>query len=175
MRPLISLLLAAPLVFAGCVTPPEVESAAAANDALLATGTVDTPLTFDGSFGPGVVACPMVTCGNAEPLTERVAPVDHNGNVSAVSLTMTWDAVSPTMETLRLGISWGNQGDAEWSYASVDGTSPLVLEEAVEIGADQEIYVWAWMPATAPMGVAYATTPQDFHVEGTLSTTEASA
>lgn len=173
MRTILTILLAVPLVAAGCVSAPEeLESAAAdATDALAATDGVASPFTFDGSIGPVVVACPMVTCtGAAEGDRSTSLPFDGD-NLTAVSLTMTWDAAAPHMETLRMGIAWGENG-----LEYVEGTSPLVLEvDGLEIAKEDEPYFWTWIVTPAPMGVAHVATPQDFHVEGTLTFTEAGA
>lgn len=168
MRPLIALLLAAPLVFAGCVTPPEVDAAATtANDALLPTSTVDTPFAFEGSYGTGVFACAVVTCVGQIAGASTWQDIDIASNLTALALTMTWDAASPSMETLRFGISW-NDGE-EFEY--VEGGSPLVFElDGLSVKPADKPYVWAWIVTPAPMGIATVSTPQDFSIEGTLTT-----
>lgn len=173
MRPLVAIMLVAPLVAAGCVTPPEdVETAAAAQTPGLIP-VAQTEFTFDGGFGPGAYACPIVTCIEEFPMDNSGTEADIVGVVTGANLTLTWDATSPTMQAMYLGISWGTEDDEEWEAEYVEGTSPLVLELAgLDIPEDVELWVWAWPVSPVPMGIVGATTPQSFHIEGTFATVE---
>lgn len=170
MRPLIALLMTLPLVAAGCVgAPDDVNTAATTPDAALAASATSSPFAFDGNIAPAVTVCPLVTCAQPAPTGDRVAPLDHAGNITAVLLTMTWDATAPSTSALRLGISWGEQGDMD--YEMVEGASPLVLDlKGLDIAKGVDAYVWVWMPTPVPMGIATVSTPQDFHVEGNVTT-----
>lgn len=176
MRSNLALLLAIPaaLVAAGCVTPPDDIEAAATNDASAATiATAPAPYSFDGSFGPEVWACPVITCEGFDPASDRWAALDIAGNLTAINLTMTWDATSPLMETLRFGISWGENGE---DYEYVEGTSPLLLElTGIDITSDHKPYIWTWVVPPTPVELVYLSTPTDFHIEGELTLTETSA
>lgn len=175
MRTNLALTLAIPLTLlaAGCVNAPdEVDAASTTEPTSAALTGIATPYTFDGSFGPMIWACPLVTCEGLEPSSQRWTELDITGNLTALNLTMTWEAAGPHMETLRLGISWGENGE---DYESVDGASPLLLQlTGLDISADDKPYLWTWVPAQTPVEVAYASTPTDFHIEGDLTTTEAS-
>lgn len=152
------------LVLAGCVGSAA-DLDAASLDAADATATiVDRDLSWDGSIPLGATVCPIVTC---EQLTLGAAyePILLDGTLRALSLTMTWEATRPNTEELRFGLNWG--GDR---YGSVEGPSPLVLElRGLSIAAEDEPYLWAYVPTAVPQGLATALTPQDFRVEGTLS------
>jgi hypothetical protein len=170
MRPLLAMLLAAPLLAAGCVSAPSESEAAVATSATTDPASTDTPFTFDGSYGPIVFACPMITCTGVDPSSARWADLDFEGNLTALSLTMSWDAATPLMSTLRFGISWDEGENLEY----VEGTSPLLLElDGLNITTADKPYIWTWMVTPSPLGIVHVATPQDYKVEGTLTTTGA--
>lgn len=167
------ILLPIALAFAGCVTPPaDVETASAGGALPAATGTV-TPYAFDGNFGPMVWTCPVVTCASIGYMSERSTQLDLQGNLTGFSLTLSWDAATPDMEQLRFGIGWGKDGmESEF----VEGMSPLLFElGGIDISAADKPYLWTWAVGPAPIAPAGTSTPTDFHIEGTLTTTEAIA
>lgn len=172
-HPALALAIPLTLIIAGCVNAPDDVEAAATSDDITTNAPTDTPYAFEGSFGPMLWTCPMVTCTGVEPTGQRWSDLEIKGTLTSLTLTMTWDASGPHMENLRLGIAWGENGE---EYESIDGTSPLVLELAdLNITAADKPYVWTWVADSAPLGVAYASTPTDFTIEGELHTTEAIA
>ena len=164
MRSFLAIALVPALLAAGCVgAPSDLEAASTQASTAIAPVATQVPFSWDGSITPAVAACPVVTCAGVQ-LTGFYKPLAPKGNVTGLSLTMTWDAAVPTMEELRLGVSWG-----EDSYESVEGASPLVLElHDVDIARSKDPYVWVWIPGQDPMGLVAVGTPQDFHVEGTV-------
>lgn len=162
------LALALVLVLAGCVSgQPEDVDAASVPSAVAPPTPAWTSIAVDfaGSFGPGVWACPMVTCVGQSANSKLGQDLDHDGAIAAINLTMTWDAATPTMESLRLGVMWGPQDDPK--YEMVEGPSPLVLQkEVLDIAADEDVYLWAWVSSAAPMGALFIHTPQDFLIQG---------
>lgn len=168
MRTTPALLATIALAAAGCVNAPDdVQTAAADAPTASALADATVPYAFDGSFGPMLWACALVTCEGVEPAGERWSYIDLDGTLTATTLTITWDATTPNMETIRFGITWETD---ESSYESVEGTSPLVLElTGLEITPDDKPYVWTWIPSPTPVETVYASTPTDFHVEGTLT------
>lgn len=167
LLPIVALVLA----FAGCVEQPAAETSNAAGSTLgdLVANTT-TPVAFDGEFGPGLFVCgPVIQCTLGMGTGYRLgSDLEHDANVTAVNLTMSWSAASPLMETLRLGITIGEGEAAEYKF--VDGPSPLVLDATgLEVGPDDKLRMWAWLPSLLPVAEAYVTTPQAFKVEGDIS------
>lgn len=167
----LTLAIVSALALAGCVTgaPEEVDAASAQNALAAATpNAASVPFAFDGSFAPGGTVCPVVTCEGVGPGNERIAELELKGTLTAVDLVLTWDAATPAMEELRLGVSWGPSDDREYEF--VDGASPLALAVSdLAVTADDEPLVWVWVPEKVPF--LYVHTPQDFHVEGTITET----
>lgn len=165
MRTPVALVLLAAL--AGCVTPQDapVATQAAIPDApLLAT---EEPFAFDGSFGPGAVACPVLTCQGVS-LGARSTPLDFTGVLVGANFTLTWTAAAPHMQELRLGFRWGPNDDPQYEVA--EGPSPVVLAlEDLNLTAADEPVLWAWPVTPVPMGLATVHTAQDFRVEGALA------
>lgn len=167
MRSLVAFPLLA--LLAGCVAPgaaPDdaVQAAAAPPGAVAST---EEPFAFDGNFGPGAWACPVVTCAG-QSMGERWRDLGLDGTLTGANLTLTWKAAHPGMEKLRLGVAWGPDDDRE--HESAEGASPVVLDLAgLAIAPGDEPYVWVWVVSPVPMGAATAHTPQDFRVEGTLA------
>lgn len=168
MRSLFTLAILA--LLAGCVAPgaaPADDSVAPATAAPTAAAATEQPFAFDGDFGPGLVACGPGTCTGLSP-GKRWTDLDLDGTLTGANLTLTWTATTPAMQKLRLGISWGDEKDRQYEIA--EGPSPVVLSLAdLSIAPEDAPFVWVWAVTPVPMGVATATTPQTFHVEGTLT------
>lgn len=170
MRPVLALLLTAPLLAAGCTSAPDDVSAASVSPAVDPFAPVGSPVSFvyDGMIGAAVIACPVVACaGLNDPASDRVTPLAVKGNLTGIAITLTWEA-KPTMERLRTGISWGPAGAREAEL--IEGTSPLVLAiDGLELTAKDDVSYWVWVPTPVPMALVTAAAPQPFHAEGVLT------
>lgn len=178
-RTLSAIPLVAALLLAGCVNVPAEDVEAASVGAASATAEAQPapiPVAFDGALGAGAFACAVVVCQgqNVQP-SERLFETDAWG-ANAVELTMTWDAASPANERLVLGVFTCDKSecrsDADLSQLEyVYGASPLTFSlDEIVVPAGETLYVFMNVgPAVASDVVfAQATTPQEFHIEGTI-------
>lgn len=132
------------------------------------------PVSEEGTYDARVQACSSDVGSCATPVAmddERRFAFAPEGNVTSLELTMRWDPVSPLMEELRFGVTWGC-GSEEGCLGSqvADGASPLSLAlDGVDMGRD--LLVWAWRsPNAQDPARVYATHEQPFHVEGEIGT-----
>lgn len=173
---LLALSLAVPLGLAGCITAPESADGATVETDPVLEAVEPHAVMLDGSLGVSAVVCPLVVCLGYSPVpSDRIFPMeDVSGELSRVELTATWDASSPTVEDLRLGVftcvpdACGSDADLT-QVEYVDGPSPLVLElEGFSVPEGETLHVFVWSPSITPGLFTVLTTPMDFHVEGTI-------
>lgn len=117
-----------------------------------------------GAHAQGLTAAPTGTF-------DRWFEMEVDGTVTEASLTMTWEATNPTMETLLLGFGprSGSGADAHATDEAVyvTGTSPLELtiEDVAWTGGDYVAWAW-WDPGTDPQA---SPIDQPFEIEGSLT------
>lgn len=166
--------LAILLLTAGCIglgdTDDEIEPTNANDAEAPEARAVETAVDESGSFGLGVGTCAPAACytgvGDVPPLySHSVAP---DGIVENATLTLTWEAQNPLLEDLLLALVW-DCGDEDCEVEIAEGTSPVEL--AVEdIGEPGELTILVHDPGlSTPAGTVWATTPQDFVLEGSLT------
>lgn len=181
---LLALLLAAPLGLAGCLSSSTSGSTAETGDAAsVASVPPDLAVSIDGALGGQFMACPAILCFGRSVLGEndRFFEQPALGDLAAVNLTMEWDASSRLTEVLRVGIYTcvdPCESDADVTdIRYVDGPSPLVLTtDAMTVPSGEGLFIFAWVPSLTPSPTyTVLTTPQGFHIEGTLTPAAASA
>lgn len=178
---------------AGCVSSEAPVESASAPDAPLAEAATPTaiPVDFAGATGAVafvcvpidcvgggaadgfVYACALLTCaGSPAPVTEGANGFEpeYEGVLDAVDLTLEWSAATPASETLTLGFGYEKEGGIE--YFTETGTSPLVLKKSdLGIEPGTNVVVYAWTPCEGAVAVWLCETePQDFTIQGTLTT-----
>lgn len=166
---------------AGCLAEPE--TPAAIDDAGHVVSVAPPPLAFseEGSLALQALACPPVGCiGPGVGGQERLWETDVAGDLAAVELTMTWEASSPLMEELALGIfTCGEVCESDADIIASEyafGTSPLVLSLAgFPVGPGETLYVFASPPGRTPLVYSAVTTPQAFLIEGAFTLAEPGA
>jgi hypothetical protein len=188
-------LLLAVLVLAGCSDPPaepaesvdDPGAAASASGATSATAVSAppavaleeaVPFTWAGHTKEGAWVC-MEQGGTGQcPAGQQVSPdgqhvtaIAYAGDLTAVQLTMSWQA-DATQTGLVLA-AYGNTSSGRGLLASVQGDSPLTLAiDAAVLGLvpDNVVVLMVWpegKTATSPSLFVDAT-QQAFTVEGTL-------
>lgn len=170
------LLLSAILAsFVGCVSVAEDATPAASTDATASPPalTTTTPIAVEGETAPGGGVCVPVRCVfPSSPGSNTVFPVGVSGTITNVSLTLTWEAVSPASEELVLGIAYEGEDGETWEYAA--GPSPLTLAlSGLSIPAEGAvIYVNAYVCQGGDGASACASGPsQAFRIEGDVVST----
>lgn len=137
------------------------------------TQLVKIPFSQDGTLGANAFVCSSPACPGTGIGNDRWFPTDPDGTVRGLNLTMTWNATTPAMEQMRLGVSYGGcDGDGlDCQEASfVDGASPLELS-VDEVDANGTLAVWFWTPSRTPPSTAgtYVSHPQDVHIQGAFT------
>lgn len=173
---LLSPLVALALFSAGCFgSTAEVEETPAAVEAEPLPAEV--PIALDGAMALNVVACPVVTCVGRSLVggDDRFFEQQVSGNLSRINLTATWTPSSPLTESLYFGVfTCTDPCDTDATITQevyVEGPSPLTLEATDFVVPEGErFFIFAWTAFAAPLPVyATATTPQEFHVGGSLT------
>lgn len=142
-------------------------------------------VSFEGQLGVEATVCGPVGCVGTftcvaftfcetpaqDPRVDRYVEIELDQQIEQVNLTLTWDAVSPATEELRLGLSWACGQDG-CTYVYVEGPSPLVLEQTGFDG-EEEVAAWVWTPDQGPEDdptVVQATHDQPFSIDGAVAT-----
>lgn len=172
---LVSIVLLALPSLAGCLA--SVEEPSPADAAALPAQAAPLPIAvaLSGSFSARAVACPMVGCMGTPGQDERLFEIpDVEGDLAAVALALAWDAGTPAMETLVLGVFTcpppckTNEEIVALEY--VEGASPLALDlSGFPVEEGTAVYVYVAAPSRTPFVYTRATTPQEFVIEGTLT------
>lgn len=159
-------LLAFALLLAGCTD--RIGSEGVSMDAQPVTTPSLLPFSEHGSIARVARFCPAVTCVDApEESSDRFFPIEFEGTLGAVNLTLTWAATSEFTNTLRIGISYGPEQGRE--FQSVDGEAPLQLSlDELAIPDTENVQVFVWMPSSTPTLESYVAVSQDFQIDGEL-------
>jgi hypothetical protein len=172
---LLSIALLAALPLAGCISQDEAPAAAPLPPPAVPP-PADVPVSLDGSLAGGVMACTPLSCPYITPIGTRDRRFDLKevaGDLARVNLTLAWDASSPFMEELTFGVFTCGEGCTDASITNLEtasGPSPLTLDVAgFEVPEGETFHVFITSHSATPMVYASPTTPQDFHVEGTLT------
>lgn len=175
---LLAFLVAAPLGLAGCLDTAAPGAATESEDAAgLAIVEPDVAVSVDGALAAQVLVCPAVACVGRALVGEsdRFFPQESIRDLASADLTLEWDATSPFTERLRLGVftcADPCKSDADLSdIRFVDGPSPLSFTtDAMTVPEGEKLFAFVWVPSFTPAPVyGVLSTPQGFHVEGTLT------
>lgn len=179
-------LLLALTVLAGCNDAPAAgpgpEPAAssttsdAAQPAAVPAQPVATPFSWSGHTKEGAWVCTEQSGTGQCPAGQQVAPdgrhvatVPYAGNLTAVELTMAWQA-DPSQTGLVLAV-YGNTTGGRRPLALAQGDSPLALRvDAPGLVPDGVLLLMVWPEGKTPTSpsVFVDATQQPFTVEGTL-------
>ena len=178
---------------AGCAEPPagaDEEAGGAASSAPLASpsttsagaaaasppdagqaATTETPVHVDGSTAAG--ACAAGQC-HYELADTAFGELPATGGMGLrLAGTLTWDAVSPTSETLTVYVPTFVDGEYHWEpgYPAATGTSPLAFDLQLAGLASERLglIVGNGVAAGSPLGVFALQTPQEFVLDATYT------
>ncbi len=121
-----------------------------------------------GELYTGVTANVGLPVGVMGPGGDRWFPLDEAGTLEGATLTMTWDAGNPTMESLLIGVgTTDSERNQAKEFEVARGTSPLTIDLGETGWTSNHFVIWAWTDgSTNPVAVS---TMQEFEIEGELT------
>lgn len=160
------------------VPPEPAQATPPANDSAAEATSVET-LSWSGKLGTrACVPTGPGSCRTVPPVGSSDArrELDLDGRPLEASVVMTWTPASPLTETLVLhfvGVRSCGEDCTSIRYlpdAGAKGTSPLTVEVAsLALEPDETLGMEVATPRALPSPLfAFATTDQDFEVEGSL-------
>lgn len=192
-------LLLALALLGGCLGSPDAETAAVQNAAVdaaadaSANATADAapagpaeriaPFAFEGNTGTwacapsGPDSCTGLPTGVDSENT--FAPLEYEGNASAVTAMLTWTASTPATDTMYISVfavrSCGEgcfEATEESYWAVVEGVSPLALDATgIELAPEETLYIHVGVASHTPQPPVpfFYGVDQAFSLEGTVT------